>query len=194
MGRLFNLSDVLQLHQETKIHDVNGKAIQIKFENEHLRKIDNIKNLLGELPKLGDTYFIWSQKSFNAYTFIMYIIKHCGVIDELIISTYAINERIINAFIRALNDKYIKHLTIIISESIKARNSKIYDLLISLATHDNVIIEYAWNHSKVTLALSNDNYFVIEGSGNFSENAQFEQYIFANHPTLYEFRKSCIIK
>jgi hypothetical protein len=35
---------------------------------------------------------------------------------------------------------------------------------------------------------THDNYYIIEGSGNWSENAQYEQYILANSKGVYDFR------
>lgn len=63
-------------------------------------------------------------------------------------------------------------------------------------TADNQIhfhVKYAWNHSKVTLLRSSDNHFVIEGSGNFSDNSRHEQYIFLNSKKVFYFRKNWIM-
>ena len=49
---------------------------------------------------------------------------------------------------------------------------------------------YAWTHAKICLLKTDDFDFVIEGSGNWSENAHFEQYVFANSKGLYDFRMS----
>jgi len=35
-----------------------------------------------------------------------------------------------------------------------------------------------------------DNYYVIEGSGNWASNAHYEQYLFANSKGLFDFRKT----
>ena len=67
----------------------------------------------------------------------------------------------------------------------------VVDLLEVKARDREISIVYAWNHSKVQLIKSNGNYFVVEGSGNFSENAANEQYIFLNNEYVYKFRKGC---
>jgi hypothetical protein len=52
----------------------------------------------------------------------------------------------------------------------------------------NVTVLYAWVHAKVCLIKTSDFHFVIEGSGNWSENALYEQYVFAESKGLYDFR------
>ena len=62
---------------------------------------------------------------------------------------------------------------------------------IVLAAETVDVYKRQWNHSKVQLIKSDGNYFVVEGSGNFSENAANEQYIFVNNEEVYRFRKGC---
>ena len=53
-------------------------------------------------------------------------------------------------------------------------------------------IHYGWNHSKVTCVQCGSNYLVLEGSGNWGENAQYEQYVLINSKQVYEFRQKNI--
>ncbi|KAA6321092.1 hypothetical protein EZS27_029216 [termite gut metagenome] len=56
---------------------------------------------------------------------------------------------------------------------------------------DNHIIElsFAWSYKKVTgMQTANGEYFVVEGSGNYGENALEEQYVFLQNKQIYEFR------
>lgn len=48
---------------------------------------------------------------------------------------------------------------------------------------------FTWSHAKVAMLETKDDFFVIEGSGNWSENACYEQYVFANSKGLFNFRK-----
>jgi hypothetical protein len=36
---------------------------------------------------------------------------------------------------------------------------------------------------------TDEGHYIVEGSGNWSENAMYEQYLFANSKSVYEFRK-----
>jgi len=160
-----------------------------KFSKMHLLKVESLKSLTEKFPVSGEIYFLWTLKSFNAFTFITYIIKHCGIITNLAFSTYGINFRIVNSLIRRYDKKDIQNIDIIISDSIKFRMPKVIHLFNTLVHHrPDIKINYSWNHSKITLIHAGDNYFVIEGSGNFSKNAQHEQYIFLNNKSVYEFR------
>ena len=63
------------------------------------------------------------------------------------------------------------------------------DNLLEMAkSRPNVTVLYAWVHAKVCLLLTHEHHYVIEGSGNWSENAHYEQYVFANSKGLYDFR------
>ena len=57
------------------------------------------------------------------------------------------------------------------------------------STRPNIKVLYAWSHAKVCIMKTHDFHFVIEGSGNWAENAHYEQYLFANSKGLYDFRK-----
>lgn len=187
-----NKFDFLKSIKEKKDGPVEktNQDIQVeRFIEMHTHKVGSLKELAGRLPGNDEIFFIWTMKSFNAFTFIPYVIKSCGVIDNLVISTYSINTRIVNSLTRYLDKEQIKNIHIFISDSIKYRMPKVVDLLECLNTvRKNMSIKYSWNHSKVTLIEAANNSFVIEGSSNFSENAQIEQYVFLNNKNVYDFR------
>lgn len=168
-------------------------ALADHFLQIHGRRIETIKNLLGMIPGDGEIFFLWTVNSFNAFTFIPYIIRYCGVIEEIILSTYSINIRIIDALIRLVDSGKIKSIHIFISDSIKSRLPKVYDHLMAATEHKPVTVSFAWNHSKITLIRTPEHFFDVEGSGNWGENAQHEQYVFLNSRNIYEFRKNEIL-
>ncbi len=180
---LFKLDEINKSKEQS-----DSSAHREKFLKTHFRKVESIKNLLGDYPSEGEAYFLFTLKSFNAFTFIVYIIKHIGVIDELTFSTYSINERILSSLIKWYDKGQIKAINMIISDSIRHRMPKIKDLLDMYSRNRKMKIAYCWNHSKVTLIKTEDHYFIIEGSGNFSENAMHEQYLFMNSKSVYDFR------
>lgn len=169
-----------------------SEARILKFQKLHTERINSIKQLLGRLPVPGEIMFLWTLNSFNAFTFIVYTIKHCGPIDELIFSTYSLNERIFSSLMKWFEKGEIKEITLLISDSIRSRVPKIYDLLRSQSARGKIRVIYAWNHSKMILMRVGSDRFVVEGSGNFSENALYEQYVYMNDERVYDFRKECI--
>lgn len=159
----------------------------------HGERIESIRNIAPRFPREGEIFFLWTVNSFNAFTFIPYIIKYSGVVEELILSTYSINIRIIDALIRLIDRGQIHQVDIFISDSIKSRLPKVYDHLMAIIETKPVRVHFSWNHSKIALIRSGENFFDVEGSGNWGENAQHEQYVFLNSPDIYEFRKNEIL-
>lgn len=193
-SRFFNINDIDQEPVEDQQEDKSGILTE-KFLAIHTERIENIKKLTCGIPQDGKIAFLWTVNSFNAFTFIPYIISECGIIDELIISTYSINIRIIDALIRLIDRGKILQVDIFISDSIKSRIPKVYEHLSAQVEKRGSIIRvhYAWNHSKIALIRSGDQFFDVEGSGNWGENAQHEQYIFLNSRSVFEFRKNEIL-
>jgi hypothetical protein len=193
--KLFSLSDIQpkELEEQPVDQSDRSEVLRTKFVQKHCEKVASLKNLMGSYPMPEEAFFLYTLKSFNAFTFIVYIIKNVGVIDELTFSTYSLNERILNSLVKWYDKNQIKQINLSISDSIRHRMPKVYDQLEIHRKARRFQVNYCWNHSKVTLISSVGNHFVIEGSGNFSENAMHEQYIFMNDQQVFEFRKHCLM-
>ena len=192
---LFSFDEIVEKKaQEERKENASKNAVLVeKYEGIHFKKIQGIRDLMGDYPKVNHIYFLWTQNQFNSVTFILYIIKNFSVIDNLIFSTYAINERIVNSLVKNYDNGTIRQISIFISDTVQSRNAKVNDLLKMQAEKHGWQIIYAWNHSKVMLMQSGENYFCIEGSGNLSDNSRFENYIFTNNKTVYDFRRECLL-
>ena len=190
---LFNLSEIFNDEPQPDIprSDKSTSAVE-RFETMHIEKVNSLKQLAGRVPMPGEIFFLWTLNSFNAFTFITYVIKYFGAIKQLIFSTYSLNERILCSLIRWYDKGAIEEIYICISDSIKSRVPKVNDQLQAFARDRNISIGYAWNHSKVTLIRTDEHHFVVCGSGNFSENALNEQYIFLNDERIFKFYDDCI--
>ena len=194
MNKLFSLNELNKKAEEIRDQRKDKSSMfAAKFLDKHNLKVDNLKSLTGRFPDSGEAFFLWTLNSFNAFTFIVYVIKQCGVINDLTLSTYSINDRILTSLVKWYDKGFIEKVNISISDSIRQRNPKIYDQLESQRQNRNLDIRYTWNHSKVTLMKTPEHHFVVEGSGNFSENAAHEQYLFTNDSKLYDFRYNCIM-
>lgn len=188
---LFDLNSLKESSREALPESV---MLRERFLQTQEFKVKSLSELCGKLPVPGELIFLWTTNSFNAFTFIPYLLKQYNQIDELIVSTYAINQRIIDAFLRLLETKQIQSTTILISDTMKSMHPKVSDYLLHASQmHDNFNVFFSWNHSKVTLAKCNNEFYIVEGSGNWSENARHEQYIFGNHESIYNFRKLWIM-
>lgn len=191
---LFDLNKIGKQATEPQPPEAKDKQLGLKYLAEHYQKVESLKNLNGHLPQMGEVFFLFTLNSFNAFTFIPYIIKERGQIHELVISTYSINQRILQAFSKLMHSGELHTVNILISDSIKFRVPKVADQLQHLQEvyAGRLTVNFAWNHSKITLIKTAKDYFVAEGSGNWSENAANEQYILLNNEQVYNFRKSCI--
>ncbi|MDR2683998.1 MAG: hypothetical protein LBB53_01290 [Prevotellaceae bacterium] len=183
---LFDLSEI-SARQNT------GNSLIYKYEQIHTRKINNINDLVGSDFLENHIWFLWTQNSFNAFTFILYAIKNIGIIEELVLTTYSINEKVIELLVRWYDRKMIKRVIIFISDTVKVRNSKLNDLLVLQSQNRDIMIIYAWNHSKIMLIKTEYKHICIEGSGNLSDNSRYENYTLINNKEVYDFRKECVL-
>lgn len=189
--KLFSLAEFAAPERSQNTGD-RSEVLRMKFLRKHEAKIESLKQLVGTTPDQGEAVFLYTLKSFNAFTFIVYVIKHVGVIEELCLSTYSLNERILTSMVKWYDKGQIKQIRISISDSIRHRMPKVYDLIELQSQSRDFQVNYCWNHSKITLMKTAGANYVVEGSGNFSENAMHEQYIWMNDSQIYAFRKACI--
>lgn len=160
-----------------------------KYLLAHYDKLSSIEKDLKRLPEKEEFFFLQTENSFNAFTFIPAIIKQQSV-KHLYAATYSISRRVIDALVEMHDKGFIEQITLCISDSLIKRNPKTIDLLTAyVKSRANFKVLFAWSHSKVALLETANANFIIEGSGNWSENAHYEQYVFANSKGLYNFRK-----
>lgn len=160
-----------------------------KYLVAHYQKISNLERDLKRLPEQEEFMFLQSDKQFNAFTFIPWVLN-LKKVAHLYCVTYSINTRVITSLVELHKEGRIDRITILVSDTMLKRNQKVADLLASQAKlYPNITVLFSWTHAKITLLETKEDHFVIEGSGNWSENAAYEQYLFANCKGLFDFRK-----
>jgi len=188
-------SDILVAEAEKRgdIQKVKDIRRIDKFYNQHMRKINNVVQM-NFVPDVGEECRLITQGSFNMFTILIYFIQKYKKIDELYITTFNMKESVISTIFDLLERDTIEKLRIMISESIVNRMPKraaqLKELTIKNSEKYDVRLKMNWNHSKIMLAKFGDIYYVMEGSGNLSDNAQIEQYIVTNSEGIYNFHKS----
>ena len=141
-----------------------------------------------EIPKENSVLSIRTQSQLNAFSIFLQFIEKYNTIDFLSIQTYTIDEKTIFTLLELLETKKILKLQIIMTETACFRIPKIYKLLKDLfSKKENVNLCFYWVHSKVHLLQAGTEKFVIDGSGNFSMNAQVEQYNIFNSAKMFDF-------
>ncbi len=192
---LFDLNKIKNAQPVSADGEASDKdaRLSMRFLADHYKRVESVKHLVGHPPEQGECLFLWTDKSFNAFTFVPYLVKERGSIDELTLSTYSINKRILLSFMRFVEAGQIGKMYLLVADSLKHQRPAVTDLLDSFAqSRPQLQVKYAWNHSKIMLARCGDDHFVVEGSGNWSENSRHEQYLFSNSEQLYKFRRSCV--
>lgn len=163
------------------------------YENLQAAKVATIEQHLHSVPTSGEVVFIWTTNQFNTMAFIVWIIKHLGPIKDLTITTYSIGAVCINTLMKWYDSGRIEEIYFYIASYAKRIAVKNVDLLTAQANaRERITVGYGFNHSKVMLARTENDYIVITGSGNFSENAYNEQYTICNDKRIYDFYYSCI--
>lgn len=160
-----------------------------KYLASHFQKISKLEEDLFRVPTAEEFFFLQSESSFNAFDFLLLVVKR-EPIKQLYASTYSISRRVIESLVELHDNGLIEQLTLFISESMIKRNPVTIDNLMAMAKErPNLTVLYAWSHAKVCLMQTHDNWYCVEGSGNWSDNAHYEQYIFANSKGLFDFRQ-----
>ena len=182
-NKFFDFNQSKEVTKEEKLNE----AWTSKYIASHFQKIESLENDLMRVPTKDEFFFLQTDKAFNAFTFIPFVAK-IYPIKELYACTYSISSRVIDALIEMHDKGMIEQITLLISESMIKRNPKTIDNLKAMCTsRPNMKVLYAWSHAKVCLMKTHDFHFVIEGSGNWAENAHYERYLFANSIGLYAF-------
>ena len=183
-NRFFNYKELSEEKQQEK-----GPGVWVsKYLATHFEKVATLEEDLIRIPTPEETFFLQSDSSFNAFTFIPFIAKRYPI-KELHACTYSISRKVIDALIELHDSGMIEQVTLLISDSMIKRNPVTIEHLMAMATsRANLKVLFAWSHAKVCLLRTHEFYFVIEGSGNWSENAHYEQYLLANSKGLYDFR------
>lgn len=139
------------------------------------------------IPRKNEVLSIRTQSQLNLLTIFLFFIEQYGSVDFLSIQTYTFDKKTLFALHQLLNEGKIKRLQIIMTETANFRIPKIYALLKELfAEHKRANLVFYWLHSKINLIQCGDHKYVIDGSGNFSMNAQIEHYNIFNSPKLFD--------
>lgn len=184
--------------EESSVDTIGTKVLtdrtirrMMKNDDIHYFKASNLSNLC-PTPKINEQYRIITEKQFNAYALILHLIKS-SKIDEMYLAIYRINEPTVESIIKLIDNEHIRKATFIISNYFNqtkkpekwAKRLQEYCQGSSKCRHI-----YTHNHSKVLIIRQGMNYYVFEGSGNMSDNARIEQYVYENNKEVYNFHKN----
>lgn len=180
-------ADLAEFKKQNITQDLN-EAQSVAINNiEFQSKILRDKKELLQIPNEGSFLHVITQKQINAFTIILSFLEK-GDIDFLQIMSYTIDETTCHTLSHLLKTGRIKRLQIIMTETASFRIPNIYKLLKeSFSKESNCNLVFYWVHSKIHLIEMGGSKFVIDGSGNFSQNAQVEHYNIFNIKDMFDF-------
>lgn len=172
---------------------VKQRAIKRVIRNKelHFLKARSLSDLCGK-PKPGEQWRIITEKQFNAYAVILKTLQEESI-EEMYLAIYRINEPTVNDIIDYIEAGKIKKATFVISNFFnQTKKPEKWAIILKEFADRNTNTKhiYIHNHSKVLAVKTKKNYYVFEGSGNMSDNARIEQYVYENNKEVFEFHKS----
>lgn len=168
------------------------ETLRMPLYSQHLQfSFATIKNVERDLivPHVGGIAFLDTDMAFNAFDIIAFMASKAPI-KKLYASTYSISKKTITTMIHLHDNGMIEQMKLLINESMIKRNPTTIDDLMGMKTsRANLDVLFSWVHAKVYLIETHDAFYVLEGSGNLTNNAHFEQYILVNSKEVFEHRK-----
>ena len=180
---------------EEKQDRVKSRALKryeqnIKTHQERYRQLSDMT----AIPKPGEQYLIVTEKKFNAFTIISGVVEK-GIIDEMYLAVYRTNQSTTNAIIDYINNGKILRGAMIISNFFQqtVQSEKwTANLVLFTEEHPRFKVAFVQSHAKVIALRAGSNHYVLEGSGNMTQNAMIEQYRYENSKEVFNFHKQWI--
>lgn len=176
------------------ISNTNFKPCSITLSNKQLfTNVLNRINDLGGVPSVNECFHIVTKSQINSFDFILLFLA-TNKIDTLTIAFYRIGKKIVQE-LKDLHDKgQIRKINLLVNDGGPKLCPDVYNL-IKQYEKDTFQVKIANTHTKIIcLETDEKKYFVIEGSGNMSQNSKIEQYLFTQNKALYDFHLDWISK
>ena len=166
-----------------------------KFLIAQFARISDIKDI-GIPEKENEQIRFITKAQLNTISFIIYLIEVKGPIDECIMSHFYIGKKSIQVFKHLMTEGMIKNIFFQMSSMrLKGDPEIIKEMkdMIDFIGRDRAAGLLAWTHTKILCCRIGKDYYVIEGSGNLSNNARIEQYLFEKSKEAFMFHKDWIM-
>lgn len=177
---------------------VEDKALKLRLRNDeiHCRKAATLDEFC-QRPQPGEQYRIITEKQFNSYALILSILQQTDI-ERLWLSFYSINTATAESIINLVETGRIRQANLVMSVFFIAKKTppKPIMLLKSFCeANPNMRCAFVYNHSKVcAIETADGNHYVFEGSGNCTDNARIEQFVYENNRLTCDFHASWMDK
>lgn len=179
---------------------LQDRAEKSRVKNEQIRLIHiDMFSKLCDIPAPGEQWRIITEKQFNAFDLVEWILRRNVQINEMYVAVYRINEPTVNGIIRLLDEGKISFAVFVISSFFaQTKKPERWSILLRQYCIDHPEKTrhiYVHNHAKVFCCKTSDGgYYVLEGSGNMSDNARIEQYLFEHRELTFNFHRDWILE
>lgn len=147
--------------------------------------IEKVKQI--GLPKKGEQIRLITTKFFNSIAIVQHLADQEKITEGVFI-IFSINQSAAKVLIDLKEQGKLSNCKLVIS-SIRNSGHGTKSIAVDLLKNHFDII-FVNSHAKIAVLRTElDNYYTIEGSGNFSYNGRLEQYIIDNDKSLYDFSK-----
>lgn len=167
---------------------------QLKYNKIVSQKANSFLEIVSKQLIEGIQYRFVTNNSFNAIT-VLEFIKNNYNISEVYIAVYRMNLKSVTYLKEFIESNKVSGIILL---SNFFRENKKYERwcheLISFSNQSTKLtVKFAVNHAKVFAAKTEcGKHIVFEGSGNLSDNARIEQYLFESNKETYQFHKQWI--
>jgi hypothetical protein len=160
------------------------------YKEKTCQVIDRITEI--GLPKEREQLRLITMRSFNSIALIQHVAEN-EVIEKAILVIFAINIPAAQLLINLFNESKIQTLELVVS-SVRNAGYKIKSNAVKmLADVKGISLCFVNSHAKISaIKTVKGNYYVVEGSGNFSYNGRIEQYIIDNDKSIYDFTENWV--
>lgn len=164
----------------------------IEIHSHRVKDVD--EDICGKLIP-GEAHFILTTNRINMRTFLLWILQHSDgeVIDELIVATYSVTSNTSIMFLSLFDTGRIRKAAFVIcGHLLRANNRAVIDF-VDECRKRNIPVLIRNNHSKILLAQCGLQKISLMGSGNFSENADIEQYLMIDDGRIFDFYREALL-
>lgn len=162
----------------------------------HSHRVKNVDEDICEKLIPGEAHFILTTNRINMRTFLLWILQHSDgeVIDELIVATYSVTSNTSIMFLSLFDNGRIRKAAFVIcGHLLRANNRAVIDF-VDECRKRNIPVLIRNNHSKILLAQCGLQKISLMGSGNFSENADIEQYLMIDDGRIFDFYREALLE
>lgn len=151
------------------------------------QSLQTVERISG-IPTQGEQHRIVTIKAIVTFDFILAVLASQKIVN-LYIAVYRIGKKTLTELIALHKSQDIQNLFFLINTGMQQLTPGVYELL-DVNKSANWRVVTAHTHTKIILMeTTQGNFYVVEGSGNMSQNGKYEQYIFEENQPVYDFHR-----